>query len=50
MLLGHLDAAVSEQHRNALHGHAGLKQGYSECVSKAVGMTVENFRFLKHGL
>ena len=48
MLLGHLDATVTQQHRNALHRYTCLEQANSERVSEAVGVAVWNPRFLSN--
>jgi hypothetical protein len=40
MLLGDLDAAATQQHRNALHRHTCLEQADSEPVPEAVGLAV----------
>jgi len=50
MLLGHLDAAVTQQHRNALHRYTCLKQSNCERVSEAVGVAVWNTSLLEYAL
>jgi hypothetical protein len=50
MLLGDLDAAVTEQHRTALHRCACLQQSKGERVLAAVGVAVWNTSLLEYAL
>jgi hypothetical protein len=50
MLLSNLDAAVTQQHRNALHRYTCLKQSHSERIPEAVGVAVRDPRFLEYAL
>jgi hypothetical protein len=50
MLLRNLHAAVTQQHRNALHGHTCLKQADGERIAEAVGVAVWNSGLLEYAL